>query len=413
MLHCTSRGTVRHDPRQHRARRDRALARPADGRDGLARRQHARRALLRSHHSGAVPPSRSRRRTAAAHGGDPADRQSAMERRPDPVAARCRRGRSAHDGLRRPSRPDLPHQPHLRHPRRGPGDSRPPVADRPGRRPLSDLRRTQGRGRHGLPGLAPALHPGTPQRRHLRDRPPGRLRRRGDRPAGRSPAGAGRRRRRARQEPPRPHPARHLRGAACRRGDPQRRHPPGHGLHGRGRHRGGRPARLHRHLGPVAAGRRHRAAQRLFRRPVRAHRTARRRDPEVYGRRPSGDLPGRRPGRHWRRGGDPHRHGGAQRPARRRRTGRARLRRRGELRRRDVRQHRLAQAARLHGDRPRRQRGGATRSADQGDRRHGAVLGRLRREDPHCGAALRHLGSYPLRGVGQPLDVYTFAEDPA
>lgn len=30
-----------------------------------------------------------------------------------------------------------------------------------------------------------------------------------------------------------------------------------------------------------------------------------------------------------------------------------------------------------------------------------------------CGAALKPLGAYPLRGVGQPLDVYTFAEEPA
>ena len=28
-----------------------------------------------------------------------------------------------------------------------------------------------------------------------------------------------------------------------------------------------------------------------------------------------------------------------------------------------------------------------------------------------CGAALKRLGSYPLRGIGQPLDVYTFADD--
>ncbi len=34
-------------------------------------------------------------------------------------------------------------------------------------------------------------------------------------------------------------------------------------------------------------------------------------------------------------------------------------------------------------------------------------------EKTRCGAALRRLGSYPLRGVGQPLDVYTFAEGSA
>ena len=30
-----------------------------------------------------------------------------------------------------------------------------------------------------------------------------------------------------------------------------------------------------------------------------------------------------------------------------------------------------------------------------------------------CGALLKPVGTFPLRGVGQPLDVYTFAEDPA
>ncbi len=34
-------------------------------------------------------------------------------------------------------------------------------------------------------------------------------------------------------------------------------------------------------------------------------------------------------------------------------------------------------------------------------------------ERTQCGAALRRLGTYPLRGVGQPLDVYTFSEDGA
>ncbi|WP_237479483.1 adenylate/guanylate cyclase domain-containing protein [Lichenibacterium dinghuense] len=34
-------------------------------------------------------------------------------------------------------------------------------------------------------------------------------------------------------------------------------------------------------------------------------------------------------------------------------------------------------------------------------------------EHTRCGASLRRLGSFPLRGVGQPLDVYTFAEDAA
>ena len=32
-------------------------------------------------------------------------------------------------------------------------------------------------------------------------------------------------------------------------------------------------------------------------------------------------------------------------------------------------------------------------------------------ERTRCGAALKRLGSYPLRGVGQPLDVYTFVDD--
>ena len=30
-----------------------------------------------------------------------------------------------------------------------------------------------------------------------------------------------------------------------------------------------------------------------------------------------------------------------------------------------------------------------------------------------CAALLRHVGTFPLRGVGEPLDVYGFAEDPA
>src|SRR5438045_5002943 len=61
-----------------------------------------------------------------------------------------------------------------------------------------------------------------------------------------------------------------------------RRHAARHRHHGARRDHDLRSARLHQDLGQLAARRRHRSPQRLFRRHVRADRAARRRHPEIH-----------------------------------------------------------------------------------------------------------------------------------
>ena len=72
---------------------------------------------------------------------------------------------------------------------------------------------------------------------------------------------------------------------------PVGRHPPRQRHDGAGRDLELRPARLHAHRRAVAARRRDRLAERVFRRHGRTGREARRRDPEVRRRRDARDLP--------------------------------------------------------------------------------------------------------------------------
>ena len=107
-------------------------------------------------------------------------------------------------------------------------------------------------------------------------------------------AGAGAGQRNPDQEPAGANAARNLCRVACRRTHSGRRHPARQRDDGARRHHDLRSARFHPDLGQLAARRRHRSPERLFRRDVGADRAAWRRNPEIHRRRPARDFSAQR-----------------------------------------------------------------------------------------------------------------------